>query len=450
MGINGSLYQLPGPLPGTSQGRYHHHHHIYVLNSEILSKIYGPVYTLYFGMKPVVVFCGYEAVKEALIHLGELTPHGLGLPCLVPLPVGIMFSNGKRWKQIWRFSLMMLQNLGMGKRSIEDRVQEEALCLVEELRRSNASPCDPTFILSCAPCNVISSIIYQNCFDYKDQTFLNLMEKILASQRAIYALFSTKSKSLYVCNIFPVLLDYFPGSYNTFLKTFAQMRSYTLEKTREHQASLGINNPQDLIDFFLIKMEQVPSGTETVSTTLRHGLLLLLKHPDVTAKIQEEIDRVIGGHQSPCMQDKSHMPYTDAVVHEIQRCIDLVPINLPHAVTCDIKLRNYLIPKGTTALMLLTSVLHDGKEFPNPEVLDPGHFLDESVFKEYVLSLLFSGKWACVGEGLAHMELFLFLTTILQKFTLQSVVDSKDIDTSAIFGGLASMPPSYQLCFIPL
>lgn len=71
------------------------------------------------------------------------------------------------------------------------------------------------------------------------------------------------------------------------------------------------------------------------------------------------------------------MPYTDAVVHEIQRCIDLVPINLPHAVTCDIKLRNYLIPKGTTALMLLTSVLHDGKEFPNPEVLDPGHFLDE-------------------------------------------------------------------------
>ena len=45
------------------------------------------------------------------------------------------------------------------------------------------------------------------------------------------------------------------------------------------------------------------------------------------------------------MQDKSHMPYTDAVVHEIQRYIDLVPTNLPHEVTCDIKFRNYLIPK---------------------------------------------------------------------------------------------------------
>lgn len=65
----------------------------------------------------------------------------------------------------------------------------------------------------------------------------------------------------------------------------------------------------------------------------------------LSAKVQEEIDRVIGRHRSACMQDRSHMPYTDAVVHEIQRYIDLVPTNLPHAVTCDIKFRNYLIPK---------------------------------------------------------------------------------------------------------
>ena len=36
-----------------------------------LSKVYGPVFTVYFGMKPIVVLHGYEAVKEALIDLGE-------------------------------------------------------------------------------------------------------------------------------------------------------------------------------------------------------------------------------------------------------------------------------------------------------------------------------------------------------------------------------------------
>uniref|UniRef100_A0A8D1HU47 unspecific monooxygenase n=1 Tax=Sus scrofa TaxID=9823 RepID=A0A8D1HU47_PIG len=58
------------------------------------------------------------------------------------------------------------------------------------------------------------------------------------------------------------------------------------------------------------------------------------------------------------MQDKSHMPYTDAVVHEIQRYSDLVPTNLPHAVTCDIKFRNYLIPKARGGMATTAVGLH--------------------------------------------------------------------------------------------
>ncbi|ELR47949.1 hypothetical protein M91_15080, partial [Bos mutus] len=103
--------------------------------------------------------------------------------------------------------------------------------------------------------------------------------------------------------------------------------------------------------------------------------------------------------------------------------------------------------QGTDVLTLLTSVLHDDKEFPNSEVVDPGHFLDESSnFKnsEYFMALSV-GKRICVGEGLARIELFLFLTTILQKFALKSVVDPKDIDTTSVASGLVSMLPSYEL-----
>ena len=63
------------------------------------------------------------------------------------------------------------------------------------------------------------------------------------------------------------------------------------------------------------------------------------------AKVREEIDHVLGRHQSPCMEDRSLMPYMDVVVHGIQRYVDLVPSSLPHVMTRDIKFRNYLIPK---------------------------------------------------------------------------------------------------------
>ncbi|XP_065776093.1 cytochrome P450 2C19-like isoform X3 [Muntiacus reevesi] len=375
-----------------------------------LSKVYGPVFTLYFGMKPMVVLHGYEAVKEALIDLGEEFSGRGYLPVSekVRNGHGVVFSNGKRWKETRRFSLMTLRNFGMGKRSIEDRVQEEARCLVEELRKTNGLPCDPTFILGCAPCNVICSIIFQNRFEYKDQIFLGIMKMFNENVKIVSSPWLQEKDN--------------------------QELVYTVE-----------NLANTILDLFI-------AGTETTSTTLRYGLLLLLKHPEVTVKVQEEIDRVIGRHRIPRMQDRSHMPYTDAVIHEIQRYADLLPTSLPHAVTRDIKFRNYLIPKGTDILTSLTSVLHDDKEFPNPGVFDPGHFLDESGnFRKSDYFMAFStGKRVCVGEGLARMELFLFLTTILQKFTLKSVVDPKDLDTTPFVNGLLSVPPFYQLCFIPV
>ncbi|KAF5911225.1 hypothetical protein HPG69_019593 [Diceros bicornis minor] len=104
-----------------------------------ISKVYGPVFTLYLGLEPTVVLHGYEAVKEALIDLGEEFSGRGSFPVAqrVNKGQGILFSNGKRWKEIRRFSLMTLRNFGMGKRSIEDRVQEEARCLVEEFRKTN-------------------------------------------------------------------------------------------------------------------------------------------------------------------------------------------------------------------------------------------------------------------------------------------------------------------------
>uniref|UniRef100_G1SGU2 unspecific monooxygenase n=1 Tax=Oryctolagus cuniculus TaxID=9986 RepID=G1SGU2_RABIT len=434
-----------------------------------LSAVYGPVFTVYLGMKPAVVICGYDAVKEALVDLGEEFSERdvFPLTAKVNKGFGIIFSNGKRWKEMRRFSLMTLRNFGMGKRGIEDRVQEEARCLVEELRKTNASPCDPTFILGAAPCNVICSVIFQNRFDYTDQDFLSLMGKFNENFKIL------NSPWVQFCNCFPILFDYFPGSHRKAVKNIFYVKNYITEQIKEHQKSLDINNPRDFIDCFLIKMEQEKcnqqseftienllttvsdvfmAGTETTSTTLRYGLLLLMKHPEVIAKVQEEIERVIGRHRSPCMQDRSRMPYTDATVHEIQRYINLIPNNVPHTTICNLKFRNYLIPKGTDVLTSLSSVLHDDKEFPNPDRFDPGHFLDASGnFRKSDYFMPFStGKRVCVGEALARMELFLFLTAILQNFTPKPLVNPNNVDENPFSSGIVRVPPLYRVSFIPV
>lgn len=61
--------------------------------------------------------------------------------------------------------------------------------------------------------------------------------------------------------------------------------------------------------------------------------------------MQQEIDTVIGQDRCPRMEDRKSLPYTDAVIHEVQRFLDLVPFSLPHYALQHISFRGYTIPK---------------------------------------------------------------------------------------------------------
>ncbi|MEE6522451.1 hypothetical protein FKM82_021008, partial [Ascaphus truei] len=87
------------------------------------------------------------------------------------------------------------------------------------------------------------------------------------------------------------------------------------------------------------------AATDTTSITLTYGFLLMLRYPAIQERVQEEIGRVVGQNRTPNFQDKSEMPYTEAVIHEIQRFIDLAPFGAPRAVTRDVLFQGYTIPK---------------------------------------------------------------------------------------------------------
>ncbi|KAG8143709.1 hypothetical protein E2320_000917 [Naja naja] len=469
----------PGPQPLPFIGNLPHLDAKNMIKSLLqLSRQYGSLFTIHMGSRPVVVLCGYQTVKEALVDRSEEFSGRGDMPVLFRFTQGngVAFSNGEKWKILRRFAIQTLRDFGMGKRSIEERIQEEAQCLVKELA-TRTEPFDPTFLLGCSVSNVICSIVFGDRFDYKDQHFLTFIGLINDNFR----LFSSPCAQMY--NIFPHIMYYLPGPHNQIFANFEKLRALMREMAKAHQASLDPSCPRDFIDCFLLKMEQEKedpgsffhtdtlimtthnlffAGTETISTTLRYAILILMKFPEVageaerspsprvareaiTTKVQEEIAKVIGPERLPSIADRARMPYTDAVIHEVQRFADIIPMGIPHALTKDTHFRGFFFPEGTNVLPFFHSVHQDPTHFKDPQRFDPGHFLDEEgAFRRSNAFMPFSaGKRLCLGEALARMELFLYLTALLQRFSFQPSCPRDQLDLSPLASGIGNVPRPY-------
>ncbi|KAF5913832.1 hypothetical protein HPG69_018716 [Diceros bicornis minor] len=189
------------------------------------------------------------------------------------------------------------------------------------------------------------------------------------------------------------------------------------------------------------------AGLVTTSTMLDWALLLMILHPDMQCRVQQEINEVIRQARRPEMEDQAHMPFTIAVVLEVQCFGDIIPLGALHRTSSDIEVQGFLIPKGSM-LISLSSVLEDETIWKKPFCFQPEHFQDTQGWsssrrpscpsqQSLAPCLLLKESWRygahaprltdppypptghrlCLGEPLARMELFLFFTCLLQRFS---------------------------------
>ncbi|XP_015253799.1 PREDICTED: cytochrome P450 2J6-like [Cyprinodon variegatus] len=428
-----------------------------------LADIYGNVFSFRLGKENLVILNGHKMVKEAIVTQAEnfvdRPPNAIADRFYTEPSGGLFFNNGEIWRKQRRFALSTLRSFGLGTNTLELSICEEIRHLQEEIESEKGNPFDPTGLFNNAVSNVICQLVMGKRFDYNDhrfRTMLRYMSEGIWIEGSIWG-------QLYLG--FPQVMQYLPGPHNKLFSNFNATKELFHEEIEKHKKELDRNNPRDYIDAFLIEMENHKesnlgftesnlafcsfdlflAGTETTATTLLWALLFLAKHPEVQEKVHAEIEKVIGSSRQPSMADRPNMPYTDAVIHEIQRMGNIVPLNGLRVAAKDTTLGGYLIPKGTSVLPMLTSVLFDKNEWETPDTFNPGHFLDANgKFVKKAAFLPFSaGKRVCLGEGLAKMEMFLFFVGLLQKFMF-SVPEAAALSTEGITG-TTRVPHPYKV-----
>ncbi|KAM9591517.1 LOW QUALITY PROTEIN: cytochrome P450 2C16-like [Morphnus guianensis] len=281
-----------------------------------LSEKYGPIFTLRFGSEWAVVV-GYEVVWEVLVNRrDEFTDRGqFPLAEKTNKDLGIFMSNGETWAQTQPFTLTMLRDFGVGKRSVEEQVQEEMGLLLQELAQTKGQLFDPAMLLSAAMGNTICHILVSEHFSYGDEEYCHVLwhlaenfrlESSIAGQvrgfggggaplalalptpcqltgtvppcwHCVASLAPCHlALSWQLCTILPSPMNRLPSPHQTFFQNNS-FEDFLARKVAEHEATLDSEASQDFVDAFLCRMEQVGRGDPGDRTLGFHGHARILR-----------------------------------------------------------------------------------------------------------------------------------------------------------------------------
>lgn len=354
--------------------------------------------------------------------------------------LGIAFSNNPIWQTNRRFSIHQLKDLGMGKSSLSLAVQTQASKLVEALKEDAGEPAPIPAALNTAVVNIIWQMVANKQFEKDDP-------RLLEFKRLIEE-FGTSGSAMIIPDIFPWVRTILP---NFLLRKFLRMDlfeevlekflAYFDELIEEHREALDPDDPKDLIDAYLIEMDNSQNndsfrsvkdltylifdmfvgGSDTTVNTLKWIFLYLADNPRVQQRLQEEIEDALPKDTLPTMDDRSKLQFTEAVINEALRKSALANTGLQHVAAKDTQLFGYRIPKGTICMAAVDSIHHDPRYWDEPLKFRPERWMDAdgkvAMKKEGFLPFSI-GKRSCIGESLARLELLIFTVAVLRSFSI--------------------------------
>ncbi|KAM9351531.1 cytochrome P450 2D15-like [Symphorus nematophorus] len=428
-----------------------------------LAKCYGNVYSLFIGPSPVVVINGVEALKEALVNKAAdfsgrpqdlMVNHSVQQKAHAP---GVILADyNPAWREQRRFGLMTLRNFGLGKHAMEQSILGETDHVIKILEQCVDRSTDPHLMFHNAASNIICQVLFARRFDYEDEFmkfFVNLFHE---TSKIINGRWCMIYDSIPLVRGLPLpfrrAFTLFKGAHDRHMEMMVKNKKTRVPGKPRHfvdcyldemdkRGNDGSSFSEDQLCAFLLDLHF--AGTDTTANTLLTVFLHLMNYPQIQERCQQEIDKVLDGKDQASFEDRHQMPYVQAVLHEVQRRADTVPLSVFHTTTKDTELMGYSIPRGTVVIPNLSSILTEEGQWKSPHEFNPEHFLNDN--GEFVKPEAFvpfsAGPRMCLGEGLARMELFLIAVTLLRKFKFIWPEDAGKPDFTPVFGTTQTPKP---------
>ena len=413
---------------------------------------YGDVFGFYLtGNLRVVFVCDPDVIQD-VANDEDFVPRWCteiavkfrgGYSCGTDLP-GVLFTSGRTWKEQRRFTLSTLRDFGFGKQTMEQFIDEELekfIEFLEEKSQSGKNSIYPKHLFSLTVVNSLWRMINGNSFELNNpklndlirwlDDFVQEVSKVTVNLTMAYNSLALIFETLGITRV---------------VKTWSELMDVGSETIDEHIENFDADaQPADYVDAYLARIhcENDPessffgksghlnlrstltdlffAGIETTTTTLTWAMLFMAKYTDIQLKVQEELDCVIGQGRLPNLDDRARTPYTEATMHEIQRISNVLPLAVPHMSPNNktAKINGYEIPPKTYIMLAIGEMLSDPKTFENPEEFNPDRFIRDGKFVPNPRVVPFGiGKRRCLGETLAKAQLYMYFTTILQRYSV--------------------------------
>nr|XP_027231755.1 cytochrome P450 2L1-like [Penaeus vannamei] len=292
-----------------------------------LRRRHGDIYVWRIGTQTVVFLHDYHMAKEAFTR-----PEFLNRPdwSIFKLMVsdnnsGVVGSSGATWHANRRFTLRQLRDLGMGKSRMVSVVQREAQCLAEELGKQAGRAAPVPHALTVCVLNVLWQLVASKRFSVDDPVILDL-EGLIDDTLAKMARLTVPDFLPWLSRAFPLALQKRLFALDILEVMKDKFSRFCEELIDDHKQALDPSNPRDLIDAYLIDLQErrligeeetdrskdlsklvfdmFTAGSETTTNTLTWMLYYLAAFPDVQTKMQEEVDRVLPKDALPTLDDR--------------------------------------------------------------------------------------------------------------------------------------------------